>query len=97
MKQIGRSSRAASRRGQTRGGGAVACTVDDSEKEGVIVIAGIDAAGTKLPLTVIVKGKTKRCLTALELPPEGWNLTSPSGWTTTDVMCNYCRLLRENL
>jgi hypothetical protein len=79
------------------GNEAVSCILDDNEKEGVTVIAGIDAAGMKLPLTVIGKGKTRRCLAALNLPPEVWSLTSPSGWTTTDVMSNYFRLLREQL
>jgi hypothetical protein len=76
---------------------AVSCVVDNNEKEGVTVIAGIDAAGTKLPLTVIGKGKTARCLSALNLPPEVWTAISPSGWTTSDVMCNDFRLLREHV
>jgi hypothetical protein len=76
---------------------AVSYLVDESEKEGVTVIAEIDATGTKLPLTVIGKGKTKRCLTGLNLPPEVWNLVSPSGSTTTDVMSSSLRLLHENL
>jgi hypothetical protein len=81
----------------TTGSESVSCLVEQNEKEGITVIAAIDAAGTKLPLTVIGKGKTHRCLTALDLPPEVWGLTSESGWTTSDVMCNYFRLLRENV
>jgi hypothetical protein len=71
--------------------------VDNSEKDGVPVIAGVDATGTKLPRTVIGKGKTPLCLTALNLPPDIRPVTSPTGWTTSDVMANYFRLLREHL
>lgn len=76
---------------------SVSCCVGNDEKEGITVIAAIDAAGTKLPLTVIGKGKTPRCLTALNLPAEVWGLTSESGWTTSHVMCEYLRLMREKL
>jgi hypothetical protein len=68
--------------------------VDNSEKEGITVTAAVDAAGSRLPLTVIGKGKTPRCLTALNLPHEVWAITSESDWTTIDVMCEYFRLLR---
>jgi hypothetical protein len=75
----------------------VSWIADDNEKEGVTVITGIDAGGMKLPLTVIGKGKTKRCLAALSIPPEVWSITSPTGWTTCDVMSHSFRLLREKL
>jgi hypothetical protein len=79
------------------GSESVTCAVDNNEKEGITVIAAVDAAGTKLPLTVIGKGKTPRCLTALNLPPEVWAITSESGWTTIEVMCEYFRLLRTHI
>jgi hypothetical protein len=41
---------------------SVQCQIDNDEKEGVTAIAAMDAAGGKLPLTVIGKGKTERCL-----------------------------------
>jgi hypothetical protein len=44
--------------------------VDNDDKQGVIVIAAISAAGDKSPLTVVGKGKTQRCLTGYALPPE---------------------------
>jgi hypothetical protein len=81
----------------TTGAPSVSCVIENNEKEGVTAIASVDAAGMKLPLTVIGKGKTLRCLRALDLPPEVWTATSQSGWTTTDVMCRYFQLLREHL
>jgi hypothetical protein len=44
----------------------VSCLIDNNEKETFPVIAGVDAARVKLPLTVIGKGKVSRCLTALK-------------------------------
>jgi hypothetical protein len=41
------------------GSEVVSCIIDENEKKGVTVIAGIDAAGAKLPLTVVGKGKTQ--------------------------------------
>jgi hypothetical protein len=81
----------------TTGSESVSCLVENNEKEGITVIAAIDAAGTKLPLTVIGKGKTPRCLAAINLRPEIWGFTTESGWTTTAVMCEYFRLLREKV
>jgi hypothetical protein len=40
------------------------CALDNDEKEGVTVMAAIDAAGNKLPLTMIGKGKKRRRLAA---------------------------------
>ena len=75
----------------------MSCLIDNNEKEGVTAIASVDATGRKLPLTILGKGKTPRCLTAMHLPPEVWTATSQSGWTTSDVMCRYFQLLREHL
>jgi hypothetical protein len=49
---------------------SVQCQIDNDEKEGVTVIAAVDAAGGKLPLTVIGKGTSERCLKRYELPRE---------------------------
>jgi hypothetical protein len=78
-----------------RGTESVTCHIEDDAKFGVTSIAGIDAAGSKLPLTVIGKGKTRRCLTAYHLPETVNGVTSPSGWTTNDVMCEYFTYLKE--
>jgi hypothetical protein len=80
-----------------RGAEAVPCTLENDAKEGVTVIAGITAGGEKLPLTVVGKGKTPRCLQGYQLPPQVWSDHSPSGWTTTDVMCRYLAHLRDAL
>jgi hypothetical protein len=63
----------------------------------VTVIAGIDATGEKLPLTVIGKGKTKRCLAGFHLPGEVWGQISESGLTTSDVMVEYLLKLRQEV
>jgi hypothetical protein len=81
----------------TTGTESVSVQIANDDKEGITAIAGVDATGMKLPLTVIGKGKTPRCLAALDLPPEIWTATSKSGWTTVDVMLRYFQLLRENL
>jgi hypothetical protein len=81
----------------TRGAESVPCIIDNDEKEGITVIAAIDAAGSKLPLTIIGKGKTPRCLAALNLRAAVWTATSISGWTNSEVMCRYFELLRVHL
>jgi hypothetical protein len=75
----------------------VQCHVEDDEKQGVTVIAAVDANGGKLPLTVIGKGKTPRCLAGYRLPLEVHTCFSESGWTTNDVMCEYFAFLRHEL
>jgi hypothetical protein len=80
-----------------RGAESVPCILENDAKEGVTVIAGITAGGEKLPLTVIGRGKTERCLQGYQLPPEVWTDRSPSGWTTTDVMARYFFQLRNVL
>jgi hypothetical protein len=41
-----------------KGAESVPCSISNDEKEGVTVIAAVNAAGNKLPLTVVGKGKT---------------------------------------
>jgi hypothetical protein len=53
-----------------KGAESVPCHISTDEKEGVTVIAAIDAPGNKLPFTVVGKGKTGRCLGSYCLPPE---------------------------
>jgi hypothetical protein len=50
-----------------KGADSVQCNIDNDDKEGVTVIGAINAAGKKLPLTVIGKGKTLRFLAGYEL------------------------------
>jgi hypothetical protein len=69
--------------------------VENDEKEGITAIAGVDATGRKSPLTIIGKGKTPMCLNAFNLSPEISPTSSPSGWTTADVIGRYFQLLRE--
>jgi hypothetical protein len=80
-----------------KGAESAHCNIDNDDKEGVSVIAAINAAGEKLPLTVIGKGKTRRCLAGYQLPETVWVNYSDSGWTTLDIMCRYFADLRRRL
>jgi hypothetical protein len=51
----------------TTGTESVSCLVENDEKEGITVIAGVAATGRKSPLTIIGKGKTPMCLNAFNL------------------------------
>jgi hypothetical protein len=53
--------------------------IENYEKEGIKVIAAVDVAGTKLPLTIFGRSKTPRYFSALDLPPGVWAATSQSG------------------
>jgi hypothetical protein len=75
---------------------SVQCLIENNEKEGMTVIAAVTAAGIKLPLTVIGKSKTPRCLAAFHLSEQFWAATSASGWTT-DVMVTHLGMLRQRL
>jgi hypothetical protein len=77
-----------------RGAESVPCTIEKNEKEGITVIAAVDAAGNKLPLTIIGKWKTPRCLAAMDLPTNVWTSVSTTGCTNSEVMCTYLALLR---
>jgi hypothetical protein len=80
-----------------KGTESVSCCISNDEKEGVTVIAAIDVAGNKLPLTVIGKGKTRRCLGSYKLPPSVWGLIPESGWTTSQVMVEWLTSLRQRV
>jgi hypothetical protein len=53
-----------------KGAELVQCQIANDDKEGVTVIAAIDANGGKPPLAVIGKGKTQRRLAGYQLPPD---------------------------
>jgi hypothetical protein len=55
---------------------SVSCAVGSNEKERIVMIAAVESAGTKVPSTVIGKGKMLQCLAAFDLPPEIWGVTS---------------------
>jgi hypothetical protein len=77
-----------------KGSESVNCQIDNNDNEGVTVIAAVDAAGGTLPLKIIGKGKTRRCLAGFQAPEDVWTSFSASGWTTSDVMCQYLREMR---
>ena len=80
-----------------KGAESVTCHLYNDEKEGVTVIAAITAAGDKLPLTIVGKGKTPRCLAGYCMPQGVWGLISLSGWTTADVMKAWLNELRDKV
>jgi hypothetical protein len=52
----------------TKGSESVSCTVQNSKKEGITVLAAVHALGTKLPLIMIEKGKNPTLLDSPESP-----------------------------
>jgi hypothetical protein len=80
----------------TKGSESVSCQID-SNKEGVTVIAANETTGNKPPSHIIGKWKTRRCLAGFQTPEEVGTSFSLSGWTTSDVICEYLRELRQKL
>ena len=61
----------------------------DDKRQITVVFAG-SVAGDFLPIQLVYKGKTPRCLPNVESVPEGWHLTySPSHWSTEQTMRDY--------
>jgi hypothetical protein len=71
--------------------------LDSGHRQRRQVIAAVDAVGTKPSLSIIGKGKTPRCLSALDLAPGVWTATSQSVWTTSEVTCGCFCLFRQSL
>lgn len=72
------------------------CTADD-EKKAITVMAAITAAGTKLPLFMIAKGKTEVVERNQlgDIAPHFPHHTA-NGWTDTDSFVRYLMLLRQH-
>jgi hypothetical protein len=81
----------------TTGTESVCCRTENDEKKGITVIAGVNAGGARLPLTIIGKGTIFRCLSAYNLPSEVWTTTSKSGWITSNLMCRDFQPIRQHL
>ena len=61
----------------------------DDKRQITAVFAG-SIAGDFLPIQLVCKGKTPRCLPHVESVPEGWHLTcSSSHWSTEQTMKDY--------
>lgn len=61
----------------------------DDKRQITAVFAG-SMAGDFLPIQLVYKGKTPRCLPNVESVPEGWHLTySPSHWSNEQTMRDY--------
>ena len=61
----------------------------DDKRQITAVFAG-SMAGDFLPIQLVYKGKTPRCLPNVESVPDGWHLTySPSHWSTEQTMRDY--------
>jgi hypothetical protein len=59
------------------------------DQEGITVIVTLDTAGNKLPLKIIGKGETLRCLVVMQLPQDVWMSFSLPTWTNSEVMSSY--------
>lgn len=82
-----------------RGQKTVNCAISNDIREGVTVLATVTAAGEKLPLMILGKGTTQRCLKGFDLTATDpiWGAYSKSGWTTEAVMLQYLKHLRDFL
>ena len=65
-----------------------------NKKTAFTVMATVNAAGAKLPLFVIMKGKTLRCERGLDILAGHKTDHSPSGWQTVETMTSYLAWLR---
>jgi hypothetical protein len=82
-----------------KGAEDVRINLNYNDKESIPAIATItnDPEHFKIPLAIIAKGKTDRCLKQLGEHPDHdyWVLRSESGWSNTDVMKAYLQTLRQ--
>jgi hypothetical protein len=87
-----------------RGSETANCYFEGEPKTCLTPIAAVDAAGGKLPLWILCKGRTTRCERRFRLdrrlarPERKGELAishAPSGWTTEHVARNYLIWLRE--
>jgi hypothetical protein len=76
---------------------SVSAFIANDAKQGMTVLATINAIGEKLPLMIVGQGKTDRCLAGYHLPDGTWFDKTESGWTTADVMCAYFGKLRREI
>lgn len=77
----------------------VKVSVDGDPKAGLTLLGTITAAGTKLPLFLVAKGRTDRChkqfgADLLQTWPV-YIAHSPSGWVTQPVFLEYLSFLRQ--
>jgi hypothetical protein len=79
-----------------RGAPCVKLHHDGNEKLNVTAVCAATAAGDKLPVWVIAKGKTRRCEAGLDA--QGVEVThTMSGWTTETSFADWLLWLREEL
>jgi hypothetical protein len=72
-----------------KGSDSVKLISSTGEKQSVTAFGTISAAGDKLPLWIIAKGKTQRSITKFGKHPEVVFKVSESGWTTEQLMLDY--------
>jgi hypothetical protein len=65
--------------------------------EGLAVFAFVTGTVTKLPLSLIGKGKPSRRLKHYEFPGEVWTATSETAWSNETVICEFLTGLRRVL
>jgi len=75
--------------------------VDGDPKAGLTLMGTITAAGTKLPLFLVAKGRTNRCHKQFKSPTLDqtpvYIANSKSGWVTQPVFLEYLRFLRKQI
>ena len=79
-----------------KGSDSVKINVEDDEKRMVTVMATITAAGTKLPLFMVAKGKTA-AVESSQLGDISYHMSthSPSGWMEQECFETYLKWLRQ--
>jgi hypothetical protein len=69
--------------------------IDGNDKENFTTICTVTADGTKLPMTLIAKGKTDACEAGFGDIGEHNSDHSESGWSTCPVFIEYLRKIRD--
>ena len=78
-----------------KGAKTVNCNINNDIKQGITVLATISKSNKKLPLMILGKGKTMRCINNYMLRNDVWSYFSSTGWTTETVMLKYLEKLKE--
>ena len=79
-----------------KGCDSVKLIFSSSEKQSVTAIGAITADGRKLPLWVIAKGRTQRCLKKFGEHPNIQFHHTESGWTTESVMMRFLDAIHQD-
>ena len=78
------------------GSESITIAINDNEKQMITAMATVSAAGTKLPLFLIAKGKTSRA-EQNQLGPISHHMSfhSENGWMCQEAFNSYLKFLRQ--